>query len=273
MLPLVLRWTVGDVSAAGYEALGYSITGAQRLFGTAARYIVCVNSIPLAQAQRLVGPSASCVEWRATTRSDIPPFIRARLDLHLAQGAGWKLAPLRIDANSLELSLDNDVILWGIPVAVRRWYHSGRGGCLVAADVLPSYGRFTDACGPTARNAGIRGLSVTVPFADLVEQTLASCSGMLDSELDEQGLQIAAICRIGHPLIVPTRDVTICSPFPPHSLSVGRCGVHLVGLNAKWLPWESGGRPATELLLDHWHRVKPIVVRRLNARAPEQRRA
>jgi hypothetical protein len=42
---LGVRWTVGDASPRGFEALRLSIWGAGRLFGTATTYVVCVNGI------------------------------------------------------------------------------------------------------------------------------------------------------------------------------------------------------------------------------------
>ena|SRR6267142_1384392 len=42
-----VRWTVGDVSPQGFEALRLSILGAWRLFGSKANYAVCFNSVVL----------------------------------------------------------------------------------------------------------------------------------------------------------------------------------------------------------------------------------
>src|SRR4051795_4479741 len=42
---------------------------------------------------------------------------------------------------------------------------------------------------------------------------LMQCPVQLQSELDEQGLQIAALSLGGPPLVVTTAEVTICSPF------------------------------------------------------------
>lgn len=42
-----IRWTIGDVHPLGVEALRLSIWGAWKLFGPAAKYAVCANSVPL----------------------------------------------------------------------------------------------------------------------------------------------------------------------------------------------------------------------------------
>ena len=57
---------------------------------------------------------------------------------------------------------------------------------------------------------------------------------------------------------MPVADVTICSPFPPHHLALGRCGAHFVGINAKQL--DRPGRDKnvdiddTENFREHWRR-------------------
>ena len=116
-----IRWTVGDVSDNGWEALRLSILGARRVFGPSAAYAVCVNSVPLDVARGRVGEAAGCVEWLAVTREHVPAHIRACFDGGMAEGVAWKLAPLRLFPERWEISLDNDLILWDLPDGLRRW--------------------------------------------------------------------------------------------------------------------------------------------------------
>ena len=95
---LGLRWTVGAVSERDFEALRLSIWGAWRLFGPAARYAVCVNSLPLATARRRVGAVPDEVAW-IVADCEVPAFLRDRLDEGLAKGVAWKFAPLRLFAD------------------------------------------------------------------------------------------------------------------------------------------------------------------------------
>jgi hypothetical protein len=118
-------------------------------------------------------------------------------------------------------------------------------------------------CGDAPRNSGMRGLPAGCAYADSLRQILHEHPVTLRSELDEQGLQIAAVMRSGVPLVVTTNDVTICSPFAPHQPHVGSCGAHFVGLNAKRLPWSFYGRPASDVTRDHWRRLKEEVRARI----------
>jgi hypothetical protein len=250
---------MGDVSARGFEALRLSIWGAWRLFGPEAAYAICCNSIPLDQARARTGLLPEGVIWHDATH-ELPGFLRARLDTHLAEGAAWKFAPLRFFPDRYELALDNDCILWAMPEAIQRWLTDGDAEtCVVAEDVVAYFGQFADFCGPEPRNGGIRGLPPGFDLEAALCRILDEHPVQLTSELDEQGLQTAAISRSGRSLVVTVEEVTICSPFPPHLPYLGRCGAHFCGLNAKQLPWSLEGRPAVEYIEEHWLRLRGTV--------------
>lgn len=260
-----IRWTIGDVSDHGFEALGLSIRGAHRLFGARARYAVYVNSIPIERAQARCGPVPVDVEWRdATGRT--PAWLAAHLDDGYAEGVAWKLAPPRAFPDRHELALDNDVILWRLPGAIARWL-ARADACVVAEDVRACFGQFADLCGDGARNLGIRGVPPGFDLDAALRDVLAARPVRLTSELDEQGLQVAALARARAVDVVPLADVTICSPFPPHLPELGRCGAHFCGLNARRVGWSLHGRPAEDHLADHWRRWRAEIERRVGAAA------
>lgn len=264
MAAVGVRWTIGDVSDEGFEALRLSVWGAWRLFGREARYVVCVNSVPVDWAAERTGALPPGATWRETTRRDIPTFLTRHLDQRMAEGVGWKFAPLRLFPDHFSLALDNDCILLDLPEIMRHWLQSaGPNTCLIAADVRPCFGQFADIAGDQPRNSGIRGIPPGYDLGGALLRTLHRHPVVLSSELDEQGLQIAAISADTPPMVVPTDDVSICSPFPPHQPTIGRCGAHFVGLNARELPWSLDGRPASELTREHWQRLRPELYRRL----------
>lgn len=264
---LGIRWTIGDVSPRGFEALRLSIFGAVRLFGPGAAYVVYVNSVALDEARARTGEVPSLVDWRpAPTR--IPEVLRAHLDQGMAEGVAWKFTPLAAFEDRHELALDNDVILWEAPTAIRRWLEGAPGARVVAEDVAEGHGAFAPFCGPEPRNSGIRGTPAGFDLADALGRVLARSPVRLGSELDEQGLQVAALSLDGPPLVVRTEEVSICSPFWPHQPELGRCGAHFVGLNARQLPWRYYDRPATEVRIEHWERHRPELYARVGLPAP-----
>jgi hypothetical protein len=258
---LGVRWTIGDVSSRGFEALRLSVHGALRLFGPDAAFVVYVNSMPLERARALTGPTPEIVAWREAPREP-PEVLRRHLDDAMAEGVAWKFAPLTAFQDRAELALDNDVILWDTPTAVRRWL-DGDGERLLAEDVAMGHGAFAALCGDEPRNSGIRGTPAGFDLSAAFGRVLAQAPAHLGSELDEQGLQVAALSLDGPPLVVGIEDVSICSPFWPHQPELGRCGAHFVGLNAKHLPWGYYGRPATEVRTEHWLRLRPELYARL----------
>ena len=70
---LGVRWTTGDASARGFEALRLSLWGAFRLFGPNAEYVVCVNRIDAAEARARTGHVPDAVDWRAP--GEVPGFL------------------------------------------------------------------------------------------------------------------------------------------------------------------------------------------------------
>jgi hypothetical protein len=259
---LGVRWSIGDVSDDGFEALQMSVWGARRLFGPRTAYEICVNTLSVAEARAKTGVVPDEVRWRHVER-ELPPWLVARIGTESdARDVGWKLVPLRLFPDRFELSIDNDCILWDMPVTLAAWLtdnHPTR--CLLAEDVRLCSGRFA-ADHPEPRNTCIRGLPPGFDLGAALAEELDRVPGHLVSELDELGLQIAALTRDEPPCVVPVADVTICSPFPPHHLALGRCGAHFVGINAKQL--DRPGRDkkddashddnSTENFREHWRR-------------------
>ncbi len=86
-----VRWTIGDVSDRGFEALRLSILGAFRIFGADAAYVVCANTVPLDVVRLRLGEIPERTGLLDVTRS-LAPVVTPHLDEALAEGVGWKFA-------------------------------------------------------------------------------------------------------------------------------------------------------------------------------------
>lgn len=166
-----VRWTLGDVSERGFVALSLSVAGAVRLLGDRARYVVCVNNVPLGEVRRRLPRLPEQVELRSVD-AELPPALARRLAPNMAQGVAWKFAPPRLFPDRHELALDNDCILWDLPDGLARWLERP-DAFLLAEDVAPAFGRFAPWCGPEPRNTGIRGL----PRGSTSSPPSTACSG------------------------------------------------------------------------------------------------
>jgi len=267
-MKLNVRWTIGNVAPEGFEALRLSLWGADRLFPASAQFHVCVNTISLESAIPQTGEVPERVQWHSISRR-VPSVLEPFLYEAMSEGTAWKFIPLLLDPEVRELAIDNDLILWELPPSIEAWMEDPEG-TLVAADVTPAHGQFAEQCGPEPRNSGIRGTPAGFDFESAIRSVLEDNRVRLQSELDEQGLQIAALSRAGPPHVVPVQDVSICSPFPPHLPEPGRCGAHFVGLNTRNLPWQFHGRPAREVRLAHWRRYRPQLYRRVGLELPAE---
>jgi hypothetical protein len=259
-----IRWTIGDVATPGFEALRLAIWGAYRLFGPEAAYTICVNSTRVEDARVRTGTLPEGIRWLAASGT-LPEWVRPHVDPEtLAEGKAWKFDPLEVYPERWELSFDNDCILWEMPASIRNWLQAGDPErCLIAADVALAHGAFARWAGTEPRNSGIRGIPPGFAFEQELRALLRESGAVLRSELDEQGLQVAAVSRRSSPAVVHLEEVSITSPFPPHLPGLGRCGAHFVGLNEKHVPWEYEGRPATDCLRAHWQRHRAELYRRV----------
>ncbi len=257
---LGVRWTIGDVSSRGWEALRLSLHCAVRLFGERARYLVCVNTVPPELARVIAGSLPEQVEWQPVTREDIPAKLAEHLDPEMAEGVGWKLVPPRAFPDLHELSLDNDCLLWSLPQGMREFL-ARTDATLLAEDVERCLGQFDDADVPGAVNSGIRGLPPGFALLPQIAGVLAGRKLSLRSELDEQGLQAAALHRETSCLRVRTEEVSICSPFWPRQPGLGSCGAHFVGLNSKHIPWNYYDEPGDLVRRRHWDEHRPELYR------------
>ncbi|HXR78199.1 MAG TPA: hypothetical protein VN737_19620 [Bryobacteraceae bacterium] len=167
-----VRWTVGNVSNAGFTALRLSICSAWNLFGKHARYAVCVNSVPIQTARLATGPVPGEVLWLQSD-SLLPDWLNSYVDRSMAEGVAWKLAPVRVFKDRYEIALDNDVILWKKPEAMKQWLDSDDPkACLLAQDVQRCLGQFAPLCDPRAINSGIRGLPPGFDLEGRLQQIL-----------------------------------------------------------------------------------------------------
>ena len=103
---LAIRWTIGDVSSRGFEALALSIEGAHGVFGSSATYVVCVNTVDVATARHRTGPIPAHVDWHDCTH-DRPKWLADYVDAGMAEGVAWKFAPVQLFRDRHTLSLDN----------------------------------------------------------------------------------------------------------------------------------------------------------------------
>jgi hypothetical protein len=234
---LVIRWTIGDGSARAFDCLSLSISGARRLFGPAADYVVCVNTIPVDEARRRLGnwPAELC--FAQCGYRYVPAWMRDHIDPRCGHSAVWRLAPVRVAPACLELSLDGDVILWRIPPAIEEWI-SDEAGCVTAQSSRRPLGKFAGFCGERSCDAAVRALPPGFAYEASLRRLIAEHPVLLDCEDDEYGLQAAALERQHGMRHVTAQEVRLCAPFAAAAPELGSHGAHFPGIGDKSDPQE-----------------------------------
>jgi hypothetical protein len=262
---IAFRWTIGNVSTFGFEALRLSVWSAFNLFQCTAAYAICVNSISIDEAKERTGNVPAQVRWIDCSER-LPAWMSHYFDTKMAEGVGWKFAPIRLFPEQHEISLDNDCIFWRVPTIVEHWLQKNeRTESIIAEDVTAGFGQFARFCGGAPRNSGIRGLPPGFDFETALKRVLDQENILLSSELDEQGLQVLALNRFTRLRVVSVDEVTVCSPFWPHRNYLGTHGAHFVGLNSFHLPWKYYDRPADDWKNEHWAKFKPLLERMIDS--------
>ena len=237
--------------------------GRVRLFGARAEYVVCVNSVPLPLARERTGRVPGAVRWYDAS-SDVPSFLRAHFDAGMAEGVGWKFAPLRLFPERHEIALDNDCILWALPPSLRAWLEREPSeACLLAEDVRSCFGQFAETAGrnhATAASAACRPTSASsARYARCWKHTPCACAPSSTSKgCKPQRWHVPVRSRSSHSPRSRSRPrFPRISPSPAAAACTS-------GLNAKRIRWRVGGRAAEDMLREHYARLLPFVRARIS---------
>lgn len=203
MKPLV-RWVIGDVSVEGFDCLRHSISCWRKIYGTTFDLMVCHNNC----------------RWNINSLN-VPTLDQTKIS-----GTGkpcstaWKLYPARLRLDAHEIILDNDLVIFG-SIEQLDDYLNSQDMFIVSHAVHRRYGRFDSLVKSDMKiNTGFIGyppgfdLSKHIPNIDDWEH------------FDEQGL-IGSILSNKTVSIIPLDEISVCY----NRYSLGRSGVHFVGLN------------------------------------------
>jgi len=105
MKPIV-RWTIGNVSSIGWDALKISVNNARKIWGDRVDYVVTYNGLPESYS-RIKDVSATFIKV-AVSDSVFGEFGGQAPG---QQKSGWVFCPLQVDTRRKQITFDNDVIL------------------------------------------------------------------------------------------------------------------------------------------------------------------
>lgn len=212
----VLRWTIGsNVNELGFTILERAISQALAIYGEEFRWYVCHNQLSGLQLETLqritAGKPITLYEqnWSECPIPDNQPAVQEDVeekDHSTFSGSIWKVCPARLDIDSHEIIVDNDVVfqrrLWHIDQFLKSQK------CLVLGDPIQFFGRYAPLLFASAFNSGMIGLPPGYNFANKIKTIWERNGSHRDlTYSDEQGLlTYTLICE---PHILVPKDVLI----------------------------------------------------------------
>lgn len=221
----IIRWSIGPVKPNGFKVLSLSVKATKKLFPEC-DLVICYNQISseeIAQLEKL--------EVRLVNSELHKSFL---LKPSKGYNVYWKLYPPRIEINSSEIFLDNDIILTKRPPEINKFLENN-STLLYQGLNANKHGQFAKAspCGIRI-NSGIFGIP---PHFDLNKRALKIIKKLnitsWENRFDEQGLIAATLLEYCPYHIIPLTTVPILEPnFSLDKLTTESCcGYHFVKVN------------------------------------------
>ena len=222
-MKLLIRWTVGNTSKAGFDCLRRSIYALQQLYS--AQYVLCFNC-----NYRLIADNGYA-EFPGLTLHDQSQYVNCTPS---PKGVAWKLYPPRLAPDIHELSVDSDLVIEKRVPQIDRFLESD--STLMLEDRARAYGRFERHVPPAfCINSGVYGMPPNFNLEKYIRFYAGNsweknATGIHDKNetFDEQGLIALALSDHQNKLIIPESTITNCE----HTYQESH-GMHFIGLNRR----------------------------------------
>jgi hypothetical protein len=227
----IARWTLGPVSPVGQEILLESITKFASIYPEFHR-VICYNNIE-SKVVKKFEPYAEIYEQKTSELpcSVMPPDAKSKC----ATGCGWKFSPPRMRINSLELFLDNDLVIFKRIKEIDDYITSKRHG-IISEGKWRLYGFFQNFVSCKQKLcAGFFGLPPFLSFEKHIKYFFSKFNQPLDA-FDEQGITAATISSMKNFYVIPVKKLRIVEDHDdfPNLFEEEVCGIHFVGANRKF---------------------------------------
>jgi len=220
MKPLI-RWTAGSMSPEGSHCLIHSIKKWTSIYKEAFDKVVCFNGeCPTEFSSELSSMGVKCVNQMDYVDSlSYDPY-----------DTFWKFCPPRMQLNSHEIIIDNDLVIYKKLPEIDNFINSDH--VMVSAAHRHFYGQFEDVLDPgILANTGLIGLPPGFDLGERLKMAFKLYPFLkLKKHCDDQG---AFICATKDRLkIIPMNHIYVCNPQVDFAeFDLGLYGTHFAGLN------------------------------------------
>jgi hypothetical protein len=213
MRPIV-RWTVSRASKEGLQCLQMSIRLMTRFYGDRFNYAVCHNDI----AQDQLRPLLEDFDLQYISQAEHVESLPFR-----PWGPAWKLYPPRLDINTHEIFIDNDLILWKRPEFLEEFLTAN--DFFITESPYRCFGTYDRPDIQKCYNSGLFGIPPGYDFASALRTLMTGRTGY-ETRYDEQGMVSSLLHDQG------CRQISSACVFECFDkFRLGMHGCHFVGLN------------------------------------------
>lgn len=216
----IVRWTIGNVSNEGMECLKRSVCNFVQLYKNEFRYFICHNNV---EEKKII--------WSSKYNIDLINQEKHinELDIHppSEKNPCWKLYPPRIDINSYEIFIDNDLIIYkkiDLEEAIKS-------NIFIVSEALEkNYGSFNKKINTAPNfNSGFFGIPAFFDLRKEINKTISNFNVIWSrSHFEEQGL-LSYIIKKNKNKIISLDEIYVS--FGDYQLA--KNGYHFAGLNCE----------------------------------------
>jgi hypothetical protein len=218
----IIRWTIGDVSKNGFICLESSIKNFIKNYKNKFDYYVCYNTINEKKLNYI-----RKYPVKLLNQHDYVDELKIKPKNHPC----WKLFPPRININTHEIFIDNDLVLYEKLPLINRFLKNN-DMLIITQARSRAYGNFSKLIKTKDNiNTGFFGLYPNFDFKKEINNILnKKIIENWNAHWDEQGLVTYIFENYKYNLI-PTTKIYAGTKMLP--FTDGTKGIHYIGLNRK----------------------------------------
>lgn len=246
----IFRWTVGKPNKNGVDILKISIKSFYKIYGDTFDYFVCYNNLELNQLYEISKLTDKFnIKLFEQTWNLNPLPVKPEVYNGICNkpnGSLWKICPPRIDINTHEIIMDNDVIITKRLKKIDDFLLSNQ--ILILEDLIEYYGIYkTHFNQKQYFNSGLMGLPPNYDFGKNILETYQKHKKPNSFQNgDEQGLLMLTLLSEPN-IIINTKEIVelhsfkclSCQENKTYQFGSGEFGLHFVEANRilKHLHW------------------------------------
>jgi hypothetical protein len=229
----IIRWTIGNVSKEGIDCLKLCVNKIKKFYGEEFDYFICHNKI-----------DKNKIKWANRHKVELVDQVKYEDSLAIKpiRHPCWKLYPPRLNINSYEIFIDNDVVLYkkiDLDKFIKNNYF------FMSEAIKKNYGTMQSIINKKPYlNSGFFGMPAGFDFQKEINLTIKKFNIKWgNSHFEEQGV-VAHILNKNNCEVIGLEKIYVCSAEQQQDdcydgIKKSEFGLHFVGLNSGDDLWKS----------------------------------